>query len=91
MSKAFTGLLLNTFFFMKNIPIVKTLQDIRENKNLLITGNSLTLSAISKFNKVDINDIITRIKENNYSQSPIRKVIELVINGGGVAPLQHYL
>ena len=46
-SKSFTGLLLNTFFKIKPIQLVNTLQDIRDNKNLKIMGTPGVLSKLS--------------------------------------------
>ena len=84
LSKAFTCLLLDSFFYTKVIPIVRTLQDIQENKQLLIGGDYHSLSILTNIVKFDIKDLLARMNENKYPSSNIRKMIELIINGKGV-------
>ena len=81
LSKSFTGLLLNSYFNIKYIPVVNTLQDIRNNKDVLIWANHGSISFNSKINHVDIDDIIERNKENKTHSF---KQIELIIKGNGV-------
>ena len=61
LSKAFTGILLSSYFNITSKPVLTTLQDIRDNENLLIFGNHDNLLMWSKINKLNINDILRRI------------------------------
>ena len=86
-NKSYTSLLLNTYFNVKTTPIVQSLQDIRNNKDLLIAGIDKYLSIVNNKFKIKIEDIITRIKEDpdNYPY-PITsyRIAEKVINGKSV-------
>ena len=82
-SYAFTGMLLNTFFNKKFIPIIDNIQDIRDNQQLLIWGFHDTLSKISKIHKLHIDDILERMKRNKIIFE-FKNLIEYVINGQGV-------
>ena len=82
LSYAFTGLLLNTFFRLKPSPVVNTLQDIRDNKQLLIMGDAYSLSYIYQNNNFDISDIIERIEQSDhfYNTNRRSKLFD-VVNG----------
>ena len=82
-SYAFTGMLLNTFFNKKFIPIIDNIQDIRDNQQLLIWGFHDTLSKISKIHKLHIDDILERMKRNKIIFE-FKNLIEYVINGEGI-------
>ena len=85
LSLSFNGLLLNTFFNIKSIPVGNTLEDIRNNTELLIGGLQVYyLQWISSIRKFYISDIIERLDNDEEFFSNIRKGIENVINGKGV-------
>ena len=84
LSKAFTCLLLKTFFNMDFTPVVNSLQDIRDNKELLIGGNYRYISHIANVSNFDINDILARMNENLRYISGFGNIIEHIINGKGV-------
>ena len=48
LTKAFNGLLLNTYFNVKYVPIVQTLQDVNENNDLKIMTIPFKLDSIHK-------------------------------------------
>ena len=81
LSKSFNGILLNSYFNVKYEPIVKTLEDIRDNKNIILSGNYHHLSKRSKENHFNINDILERIVNNKdiFPNNPDN--IELVVKG----------
>ena len=56
--------MLNSYFNIKSIPVVNTLQDIRNNKQLSIGGHYPYISYISNISKFHIDDILVRIKED---------------------------
>ena len=64
LSKSLMGILLNSFFNIKYAPIVKTIEDIRCNKDIKLWGYYRHLSKASKENKLNINDILERIENN---------------------------
>ena len=64
LSKSFTGVLLESFFKVKTVPIVSSLQDIRDNKRLMIGGHHLYLSMFSKSYKYNLSDIIKRVDQD---------------------------
>ena len=91
LTKAFTGLLLNTYFNQKSLPIVETLQDIYFNKEILIATNSDKFQRYS--DRIDESnelksDILTRIIEfkekfkyseielGNFNEYFFRKLID---------------
>ena len=63
-SKSFTGLLLKTFFNIKYIPVVNTLEEIRDKKELSIGGDFNYLSGVAKIFHFDIDDILKRMDED---------------------------
>ena len=63
LSKSFTGLLLNTYFNVKSVPIAQTLLDIHNDKNLLIA----TLADYFKLFSEDI-DLPLEIKNNIHER-----------------------
>ena len=81
---AFNGLLLNTYFFIKSKPVVNTLQDIRNNKQLLIDGHYEYLSYMSKINKFDIDDILERMNQDKIHLPNMTNTLEHIINGKGI-------
>lgn len=83
LSKSFTGILLESFFNVKEVPIVTTLQDIRKNKRLGIGGHLVYLNVLTRNYKCDIKDIIGRLNkdpDNNpngiFSPKIAQKVIK---------------
>ena len=83
LSKSFTGLLLNSFFNVKYEPIVKTLEDIRENKHILPWGDKY-LSLGSKDTNLNFNDIVKRIENNREIFTDLIKAVEMVLKGEAV-------
>ena len=75
LSLSFNGLLLNTFFFIKSTPVVNTLEDIRDNKKLLIDGPHQYPQDVAKMNEFDIDDILFRIKQNEIYFPTIKKLL----------------
>ena len=83
LTKAFTGLLLNTYFNQKLIPIVETLEDIYLNKEISIASNSSEFEEFSQ--RIDESnelksDILARMiefeKKFNYSELNADKLKE---------------
>ena len=96
LTKAFTGLLLNTYFNQKLLPIVETIQDIYLNKEISIAADSKIFIDYSK--RIDEwnefkSDILVRIIEfenkSNYSPADYFKdVFRKLINGKVVILMQ---
>ena len=84
LSKSFSGLLLSTFFNMKSTPVVTTLQDIRDNSNIMPLANHGSISSLSRNHKFYIDDILIRIEEKSKFITSISKLVELVVNGQAV-------
>ena len=84
LSKAFTGLLLNTFFYVNSIPVVTTLQDIRDNKQILVYGSIGYFKLIQRTNKFYLEDIINRTKNDREHFPSFKKTIENIVNGKAV-------
>ena len=68
LTKAFTGLLLITYFNQTYVPIVKTLDDIYSNKDILIASSSTRFQSSTRklilYKSFDLlNDIYNRIVE----------------------------
>ena len=78
-SKSFTSLLLRTFFELKPIPIVNTLKDIRDNKDLKLTGHIGYLETFSNEN-FNITDIIERMRIVSNQYKTYEKIIGGLIN-----------
>ena len=83
LSKAFTGILLSSYFNSKSKPVVTTLQDIRDNENLLIFGSHDNLLISSRINKLDIDNILQRIKGTKVAKNYL-ELVENVLNGNCV-------
>ena len=83
LNKAFSGLLLNTFFLIESKPVVTTLQNIRDNQKLKVLGNQEQLSYLSSINRLDIDDLLLRMKENKTGLRP-ENMTQQVINGEAV-------
>ena len=64
--------------------MVNTLEDIRNNTELLIGGPTYYLTWISSIRKFSISDILTRLMNDKKYFPDIPKSIENVINGKGV-------
>ena len=84
LSTSFTGLLLNTFFNIKSIPVVNTLQDIRKNKKLLIGGDGKYLSLITGTGEFDLKDIIDRMDGDKKYIYNFEINVNHIINSKGV-------
>ena len=88
LNKSFTSLLLNTYFNVKTIPFVQSLEDIRKNQEILISGHSNYLMAFNKdFKEFHIGDLIERLRkdQDNFPDaisSP--RIAEKVINSKSV-------
>ena len=82
--QAFTGILLNSYFNIKSTPVVNTLQDIRDNKQLLIGGHFPYLQYISNISKFHIDDILARMQQDTKRLPRVRDSIEYIINGKGI-------
>ena len=64
--------------------MVTTLQDIRDNKELLVFGTVIVLAFVSRVNNFEIGDILERMnKKESLSRSDIEQN-EKVINGNAV-------
>ena len=79
LTKAFTGLLLNTYFNQKFIPIVETIQDIYSNKEISIAADSEIFKGYSR--RIDVSnemktDILSRIIEFERKLMQSEKVRE---------------
>ena len=84
---SFTSLLLNTYFNVKTTPIVKSLEDIREHKELLVSGIPRYLKKVINDYEINIGDLLERInedKDNFPSTIPSYKIAEKVINSRSV-------
>ena len=83
LNRSYTSLLLNTYFNVKFKPVVESLEDIRQQKELQISGIPYYFNIIMKQFKIDIGDLISRLNENKDNfPNPIysHKVAEQVIN-----------
>ena len=59
--------------------MVNTLQDIRDNKQLLIDGHHQYLSYMAYINKLDIVDILARMKEDEIHFKNMKNTLEHII------------
>ena len=64
LNQSYTSLLLNTYFNVKTTPVVQNLEDIRNNKDLLIVGIPEYLSRVSIDFNFKINDLLERIEKD---------------------------
>ena len=83
-SKAFTELLLNTFFTIRFFPLAETLQDIRDNKKIIPLGNHNAINDYKKLYDFNIDDILGRMEHYAKQFPKLSDKIEQVINGDGV-------
>ena len=79
LSKSFAGLLLNTYFNIKPTLVVNTIEDIRNNKEMVPYGPWRSLSFLSKSSNLDIDDIIERMKQFQ-KDNDLPELIELIEN-----------
>ena len=83
LTKALTGNLLNIYFNVKSVPIVNTLEDIYQNKELLLTTNHEILAALYQNKILDLakaKELFNRtihIQHNGQTQTDLLfKLIE---------------
>ena len=93
LSKSFTGLLLNTYFNVKSVPIINELQDIIDNKHMMVAMDRTTLINFGNqykksVNKLNLNEISKRTKLFNQKYNITFKYVrdspvvhELIIKG----------
>ena len=87
LNKSFTSLLLNTYYNDKSKPVVKSLEDIRKHKELLISGKEKYFMIMIKVFKFDIGDLYERLNQDKDNfPDPIYsyKIAEKVINSRSV-------
>ena len=65
LNQSYTSLLLNTYFNVKTTPVVKSLDDIREHKELLISGIIFYFKALIIEFGIDIQHLLTRLNQDN--------------------------
>ena len=88
LNKSFTSLLLNTYFNVKTTPVVESLEDIRERKELPISGLVNYFMLLKRnLKNFDVDDLLKRMyKDDDNFQDPIisHKIAEKVINSKSV-------
>ena len=88
LNKCFTSILLNTYFNVKTTPVVQSLEDIVERKDLPISGVVQYLMLFKKnFNNLNVDSLIKRIeKDDDNFPNPIisHKIAEKVIKSRSV-------
>ena len=87
LNQSYTSLLLNTYFNVKTTPVVQNLEDIRNNKDLLIVGIPEYLSRVSIDFNFKINDLLERIeKDPDNLPDPFisSKICEKILDGKSV-------
>ena len=88
LNESFTSLLLHTYFNIKTKPVVESIEDIRKNRKLLISGHPYYLMVIMKnFKNFYIGDLLERLIEDKDNfpdaiSSPI--IAQKVINSRSV-------
>ena len=87
LNRSYTSLLLNTYFNVKTKPVVQSLSDIRNNKDLLIAGIREYLTLVNQDFKISIQDLLIRLEEDpDNFPNPLNsyRIAEKVISGRSV-------
>jgi len=66
----FASLLLNTYFHIKSVPLIDSIEDLVNNKQIMIHSHNITLEYIKKINTIkltenDIDELINRKMESD--------------------------
>ena len=86
----FASLLLNTYFHMKSVPLIDSIEDLVNNKQIMIHSVNRTLKHIKKLNTVkltqnDIDELVNRAKILNIGiPQDLDDIFVNIVNGKSV-------
>src|SRR5882724_11953222 len=90
----FASLLLNTYFHIKSVPLIDSIEDLVNNKQIMIHSENITLEDIKELNTIkltenDIDELINRKMDsektlNIHIQRDLDDIFVDIVNGKSV-------